>query len=107
MVATMIRMLVLYPRPTDPEAFDQHYRNHHVPLAKRLPGVVRYAASWEVAALRGASDVYLAAEVDWRDRSSMEADFASDLGKELAEDMRVLTQLCPGLRSMVYEAQEL
>ena len=33
----MVRFLVLYDTPADPEAFDRHYREIHIPLAKQLP----------------------------------------------------------------------
>ena len=36
------RLLVQYGRPTDPAAFDRHYREVHVPLARAIPGVVRF-----------------------------------------------------------------
>jgi uncharacterized protein (TIGR02118 family) len=39
----MVRFLVLYDQPEDPEAFDRHYREVHIPLAKKLPGLRRYA----------------------------------------------------------------
>lgn len=34
----MHRLLVLYPPPLDPAAFEHHYREVHLPLAARLPG---------------------------------------------------------------------
>jgi len=34
----MHRLLVLYPPPVDPGAFERHYREVHLPLAARLPG---------------------------------------------------------------------
>ena len=32
------RFLALYEKPADPEAFDRHYREIHIPLGHRLPG---------------------------------------------------------------------
>jgi uncharacterized protein (TIGR02118 family) len=34
----MAQMLAIYNTPKDPEAFDRHYFETHVPLAKRFPG---------------------------------------------------------------------
>ena len=39
-----VRFLALYETPTEPEAFDRHYREVHIPLARQLPGLRRYAA---------------------------------------------------------------
>jgi uncharacterized protein (TIGR02118 family) len=34
----MAILMVLYNIPADPAAFDAHYINEHVPLAKKIPG---------------------------------------------------------------------
>ena len=36
------RVLIQYGRPADPEAFELYYRDVHVPLARRIPGLVRF-----------------------------------------------------------------
>ena len=38
----MARMVVIYRTPKDPAAFDAHYFEVHVPLAKKLPGLRKY-----------------------------------------------------------------
>lgn len=35
----MTKLVVLYKKPADPAHFDKHYREVHVPLAKKLPGL--------------------------------------------------------------------
>ena len=35
----MIKVNVLYGHPTDPAAFEQHYRTVHAPLAEKVPNV--------------------------------------------------------------------
>ena len=39
----MFTINVLYGAPDDPDAFDAHYRDAHVPIASRLPGLRKYA----------------------------------------------------------------
>ena len=34
----MHKLVVLYPHPADPAAFESYYRTTHLPLASRLPG---------------------------------------------------------------------
>lgn len=34
----MARMIAIYRTPKDPEAFDKHYFEVHIPLAKKLHG---------------------------------------------------------------------
>jgi hypothetical protein len=48
------RFLAVYETPTDPKAFDRHYRDVHIPIAQRLPGLRRYVVSRDIAAVRGA-----------------------------------------------------
>jgi uncharacterized protein (TIGR02118 family) len=38
----MARMVVIYRTPKNVEAFDRHYFEIHVPLAKKIPGLRKY-----------------------------------------------------------------
>jgi uncharacterized protein (TIGR02118 family) len=38
-------MTVIYRTPADTAAFDKHYFEMHVPLAKKLPGLRKYEVS--------------------------------------------------------------
>ncbi|HSS26015.1 MAG TPA: EthD family reductase [Mycobacterium sp.] len=50
----MARLVVMYDTPSDVDAFERHYNDVHVPLAKRYPGLRRYTCSHEpTEALRG------------------------------------------------------
>ncbi|MCA1835017.1 MAG: EthD family reductase [Actinobacteria bacterium] len=101
----MIRFLVLYPRPTDLAAFERHYRDVHIPLTKKLPGLRSYKTSRSAVAIRGPEPYYLIAELEWDDMASLQRDFASPLGRETARDVDRLAELCPGIHSMVYELE--
>lgn len=101
----MVRFLVLYPQPIDPAAFDRHYAEVHVPLAKKLPGLRSYNLGRPSSAVRGPEPYYLVAELEWDDMDSLERDFASPLGQEVARDADRLAELCPGVRAMVYELE--
>jgi len=83
----MVRVLVLYNTPADPEAFDRYYEETHIPLAKQLPGLVSYTVSKNVTPLGGDAKPYLVAELDWESREAMQAAFASPIGAETAADV--------------------
>ncbi len=102
----MIRFLVLYPEPVDVEAFERHYREVHIPLAKKLPGLRRYGVGRNATAIRGGEPYYLVAELEWDDMASLQQDFKSELGQETARDVDELATLCPGIRSMVFELED-
>jgi uncharacterized protein (TIGR02118 family) len=103
----VVRFLVLYQRPLDVAAFDRHYYEVHVPLAKKLPGLRSYTVSRSPSAVRGPEPHYLVAELDWDDMASLQRDFASPLGQEVARDADVLAELSPGIHSTVFELDAL
>ena len=35
----MSKLIVLYPKPADPEQFDKHFRSVHMPLVQKMPGL--------------------------------------------------------------------
>jgi uncharacterized protein (TIGR02118 family) len=41
----MARMVVIYLTSKNVEAFDRHYFEIHVPLAKKIPGLTKYEVS--------------------------------------------------------------
>lgn len=100
----MVRFLVLYPQPDDPEAFDRHYREVHVPLASKLPGLRRYTVSQNPSAVRGGPPFYLVAELDWDDMDSMQAAFRSPEGKAASADMPTFAP--KGTQSMIFEVAD-
>ena len=58
-------------------AFDKYYNEIHIPLAKQLPGLVRYTISRNLAAN---AQYYLIAELDWADMASAQAALRSPVG---------------------------
>jgi uncharacterized protein (TIGR02118 family) len=103
----MIRFLVLYKQPTDTEAFDRHYSEVHIPLAKSLPDLRSYTLSRKATVVRGEDPYYLVAQLDWDDMASMQRAFASPLGRECGTDVDELAKICPDISSVIYEVETL
>lgn len=81
----MHRLVVLYPQPTDPAAFERHYVGTHLPLADRLPGLVASRYSLDV---RGEGSPYFAVfEADFADADALGAAMASPEGQAVAADV--------------------
>lgn len=99
---TTARFTVLWETPTDPEAFDRHYREVHIPLARQLPGLRRYTLSRNLALVRGEGPLYQVGELDWDDMAALRQAFESKVGRATAEDVKHLSQYA-AIRSMVYE----
>ena len=98
------RFLALYETPADPGAFDRHYREIHIPLGRRLPGLRRYAVGRDAAAVRG-EPYYLIAELDWDTMDELRAAFASPEGRATAADAARLAELAP-VRSMIFSMDD-
>jgi uncharacterized protein (TIGR02118 family) len=101
----MVRFLVLYDKPDDPGVFDRHYREVHIPLAKKLPGLRRYTVSRDAGRVRGGQPYYLVAELDWDDMDSLRSAFASPEGQATAADVPKFAG--DRVRSMIYELEEI
>ncbi|HEV2013755.1 MAG TPA: EthD family reductase [Candidatus Dormibacteraeota bacterium] len=100
----MVRFLVLYDKPQDVGSCDRHYREVHIPLTKKLPGLRRYAIGRNPAPIRGGEAYYLIAELDWDDMAALQQAFQSPEGPATARDVPKLAG--NRVRSMVYELLE-
>ncbi|MDJ0344819.1 EthD family reductase [Streptomyces sp. H10-C2] len=100
-----IRLLALYETPADPEGFDRHYHEVHIPLAHRLPGLRRYTVGGDGAAIRGGTPYYLVAELEWNTMDEVRAAFAPPEGRATAADAARLQELTP-VRSMIFTGDD-
>jgi uncharacterized protein (TIGR02118 family) len=101
----MVRFLAAYDEPDDPEAFDRHYREVHIPLAKKLPGLRRYTVSRNPAPTRDREAYYLIAELDWDSMQDLRHAFQTPEGRATGDDV---ANLAPEdkVRTMVYELED-
>ena len=100
------RFLALWGRPQDPISFERHYRDVHIPLALKLPGLSRYTLSRNIAPIRSHDPCYLVAELDFDDLDSLQAAFQSRAGRDTAADIANLAQYAT-VESVIYELEDL
>src|ERR1700733_1829112 len=86
----MVRFLAAYDEPDDPKAFDRHYREVHIPLAKKLPRLRLYTISRNAAPTRDREAFYLIAELDWDDMADLRHAFETPEGRATADDVAKL-----------------
>jgi len=103
--AEPVRFVVMYGTPSDIDAFERHYNEVHIPLAKQLPGLRRYTRSHEPAPVRG-EPCYLVVMLDWDDMAALEAAFESEIGRRTAEDATNLARYAT-MRAMILRLNEL
>lgn len=78
-----VKLVVIYPRPKDAEAFEKVYQQEHVPLAvAKLGGKTKIVASKIVNSPQGIPPFHRIAEVYFPSMQALEACAASDGGKE-------------------------
>jgi len=84
----MARMLVVYKTPQDAAAFDKHYFEMHIPLAKKLPGIRRYEVSRGTVTTLAGGEAYMVAILTFDSVTAIKAAFASEAGAACAADRR-------------------
>src|SRR5216683_4200538 len=84
----MARLVVMYGTPKDPGAFDRHYFEIHVPIAKQIPGLRKYEVSrGPIATPAGPARFYLIATLHFDDMKAVQNAFASPQGQAAASDV--------------------
>ena len=84
----MAQLVVSYGTPSDPAAFDRHYSEIHVPLARAIPGLLRFETSrGPVLTPDGPSGVYMIALLHFDTLGDIAAAFGSPEGQAAAADV--------------------
>jgi uncharacterized protein (TIGR02118 family) len=79
----IVKLIVMYPRPKDIEAFEKVYQNEHVPMAvEKLAGKTKIVASEVLSSPQGAAPFHRIVEVYFPSKQALEACAASEGGKQ-------------------------
>lgn len=96
----MVKLVALYTQPPDPAAFDRHYRETHLPLVRKWPGL-RRVETGKVTGIPGGGTppYYFIAEMYFDDENGLRAALRSPEGRAAGEDVQ---RFAPGLVSLLY-----
>ena len=84
----MVKLIVAYGPPTDPDAFDQHDESTHKPLAEAIPGLRRFEVGKVIGTPDGADAPYrLIAELYFDDLAALQTAMGSSEGQAAAGDV--------------------
>ncbi len=85
----MIQLTVLYGQPQDPAAFDRYYRETHVHVARKIPGLKGYTIN-KPASLnpQEPSPYYLIADLYFENMPALQAALQSPEGQAAAGDLQ-------------------
>lgn len=94
----MPKLIALYKKPADPEAFDKAYFETHLPLIAMLPGLEMTEVTRFTRSLGGDS-YYMMAEMVFADEAALKAAMKS---KEMAAAGENLDSFAKGLYSLMF-----
>jgi uncharacterized protein (TIGR02118 family) len=101
----MAELVVMYKTPKDTAAFDKHYFEKHVALAKKIPGLRKYQVSkGPVATPAGPSGFHLIATLTFDNLAAIQAGLASAEGQAAGADVR--TFATGGADMILFDSRE-
>jgi uncharacterized protein (TIGR02118 family) len=83
----MVKLVVLYKKAADVKAFDDHYFNIHLPLAEKIPGLVKTEIAKVNGSPAGESEYHLVVELYFETMEALKAGMSSPEGKAAAKDV--------------------
>jgi len=99
----MVKLVVLYGKPEDAGAFDDHYATTHEPLARKIPNLRRFEAGKVLGTPDGGSaPYYLMAELWFDSAEELTAAMGTPEGQAAAGD--VATFATGGATLMIAQA---
>ena len=99
----MTKILVQYNQPANAAAFDQYYREQHIPLASTLPGLRSYRISKAPLRVLSGTPAYLIAELTFDSMADVDAALASPQGEATAADLGNFAD--GGASILIYESE--
>ncbi len=104
----MAQMIVIYKTPRNPAAFDRHYFEVHVPLARQLPGLRKLETNrGPIISLYGARDAHLVATLHFDSLCDINAAFMSECGRACAADRQQLAPHANDIEMFLFDTQSL
>jgi uncharacterized protein (TIGR02118 family) len=84
----MHKIVVLYPPQPDPAAFKAYYLGTHIPLVRKLPGLLTLRYSFHVQGVGGDSPYFCIFEAEFRDEAALGAAMGSPEGQAVTGDVQ-------------------
>jgi uncharacterized protein (TIGR02118 family) len=103
MNVAMAKVLVLYNAPSDTAAFDSYYQTTHIPIAKKLPGLLSYTVNVEAPRMIAGTAPHLIAELEFASMAAIDAALASPEGQATAADLANFAQA--GVTIMMFDTK--
>ncbi len=83
----MIKLIALYKKPANIDAFEQHYAHIHVPLAEKIPGVRKTEWTRFLASPSGEAPYYMMYEMYFDNMDAYKVAMQSEANKAAGQDL--------------------
>ena len=83
----MVKLIALYKKPSDVQAFEEHYANVHLPLIEKIPGLRKTELSRITAAPMGEAPYYMMYEMYFDDMEAYALAMKSEENKAAGKDL--------------------
>ena len=83
----MVKLIALYKKPADVDAFEQHYAHIHIPLVEKIPGIRKTEWTRILAAPQGAAPYYMMYEMYFDSMESYQLAMQSEANKIAGQDL--------------------
>jgi uncharacterized protein (TIGR02118 family) len=84
----MYQVVTIYDHPEDVEEFDKYFYDVHLPLAEKMPGVLRKTICRPAGSLKGGPPpYYLVAVLEFADEEALQTALTSNEGILAAADL--------------------
>jgi uncharacterized protein (TIGR02118 family) len=102
----MAKMTVIYQTPKDTAFFERHYFEVHIPLAKQLPGLIKYEINDGAIMSTTGHSSYRIANLYFESMEAIKNAFASEIGQNCAADRKILAPNNGDVQIYLYDTKE-
>lgn len=100
----MVKLVALYQKPANVDAFEQHYAHIHIPLVEKIPGIRKTEWTRFLASPQGEAPYYMMYEMYFDDMEAYKVAIRSEENKIAGQDL--LSFAGDGVTLMVAETYE-
>ncbi len=83
----MVKLIALYKKPADVEAFEEHYTQIHIPLVEKIPGIRKTEWSRMTASPTGEAPYYMMYEMYFDNKEAYQVAMKSEENKIAGQDL--------------------
>jgi uncharacterized protein (TIGR02118 family) len=100
----MVKLVALYKKPANVDAFEQHYAHIHIPLVEKIPGIRKTEWTRFLASPQGEAPYYMMYEMYFDDMEAYKVAMRSEENRIAGQDL--LSFAGDGVTLMVAETYE-